>query len=343
MIVNLSECGSFNKEITVGNCIEGFSIILISYRHDQYFEDALNSIRDQTYDHKKIQLIIVCKSNGMPINIINKSSFDFEVEIIIDDNFPIGNKFANAVRKARYAWISVLDDDDFWVPLKLEFLEHIILSKNNVGYIHNSKELIVESLKYSSMREKLGTVKGSLMDSIEIDTHSRAECEHNGSSITFNTKIIKYKTQFMQKLTGGIDTFLFVCANISGLSVLCIPYKLTYFRVSDFASDPAHLLALLSNLNRQLQSYEVMANIPNLSKEMMTLLTYRISNNKLKELILNFKNVNNSNRFLDLISVLKKFYIFKKPMDVFFLITAFLSVLFPKMSLFIYLILKKHL
>ena len=234
-----------------------FSIVLISYKHDAFFLDALESILNQKYERKKMELIVICKSYGAPINFLKTQSLGISLKLVIDDNFKIGPKFRKAIEASKYDWIVILDDDDLWHPYKLTILSSLIQKDKTVRYIHNSKVYINE--KFSINQIKVGPILN--YNSNETDNFPRnkyktfSDCEHNESSIAFKKSIIKSALDVLSDLEGSVDTFLYLSARGQESKHLCIDDRLTYFRIRDVKIPSFSNKDLNDNLIRQLNSY----------------------------------------------------------------------------------------
>ena len=138
---------SLQKESIGMNSVE-FSIVLISFKHEHFFMDALKSVLNQKYERTKMELIVIFKSYGMPIEFLKSQDFDIDLKLVIDDNFKVGTKFRKAVEKSKFDWIAIIDDDDLWHPSKLAVLCKYILKEKSVVYVHNSKIYINENFSF---------------------------------------------------------------------------------------------------------------------------------------------------------------------------------------------------
>lgn len=317
----------------------GFSIILISFRHDEYFKDALLSIEKQSFDHSRMQLLVVCKSYGSPLKAIEAADIDFEVVIITDDDYRIGPKIDSAVSKAKYDWIAILDDDDFWSYSKLERLNRIIEADPNAAYIHNEKYFVDQHMRDEYVRD---LKRGSQVMQHTIKAGNKLNCEHNESSITFWKDIVKGYEVVLKNLEGGLDTFIYVCAKISMGEVYCIPDKLTYFYVNDYSKNGRDHTPLISNLNRQLQSYGSILGILPLGNNLRKYLQYLTMTNSLKVAVLGHK-YGDVNTKISLIGRAIKLKLYLKPEAFVLLCLVVLSLFMPSSSEKLYFSFRKKI
>jgi len=211
-----------------------FSVILISYRHEDFIADAIKSIKFQDYDYSKYELIIICRSSSAIRAIVGDLDLECNVRFIINDDYRIGPKFLEALKMAQSQWIAVIDDDDMWVPKKLKVLDELISHYPDLIYIHNGKYIVDGDFHYTDTSllrvEKLISPSSKKERSIMKDF--RKNCEHNGSSIAFSKTIVNGKLDSLALLEGALDTFLFVSAIEYGGKIICLNEKLTFFRVT---------------------------------------------------------------------------------------------------------------
>lgn len=114
------------------------SIALATYNGSRYIEEQLNSILNQTYTH--IELIVVDDSSTDDTFSTLKKYADQHSNINIyknDTNLGINKTFDRAINLCKGSYIAISDQDDIWVPHKLEKL--LDNMKNNVlVYSHSA-------------------------------------------------------------------------------------------------------------------------------------------------------------------------------------------------------------
>ena len=92
------------------------SAIITTSNRFEFFKKALISIKNQTY--KDIEIIVVDGGDGKQVESYIKKYSDI-IYITSDNNHP--NVLRNlGIRSANGNWVSFLDDDDTWVPEKIE-------------------------------------------------------------------------------------------------------------------------------------------------------------------------------------------------------------------------------
>ena len=104
------------------------SIAIATYNGDKYLAEQLNSILAQTY--KNIEIIISDDgSTDATIEIIRSYEKKFPVLKLVSNknNRGIKKNFENAIKNCKGIFIALSDQDDLWMPKKIETLV------NNIG------------------------------------------------------------------------------------------------------------------------------------------------------------------------------------------------------------------
>lgn len=113
------------------------SVIITTYgRDNKLIFDAINSVRNQTY--KNIEIIVV-DDNGIGTEAQKRNQDIFDKE---DDINYIANKNNSGAQVSRNVgilaskgeYIACLDDDDIWMPEKIE-KQVAMIEKENLGLV----------------------------------------------------------------------------------------------------------------------------------------------------------------------------------------------------------------
>ena len=118
------------------------SVIITTYNRANYLKEALNSVRNQTY--KCIEIIVIDDGTVGDENYLICNSFK-DVQYIKTKNTKTpstGRKLGFKMSKGLY--IAFLDDDDIWLPNKIETQVNILLNNLDFGLVHSSCQVIDE-------------------------------------------------------------------------------------------------------------------------------------------------------------------------------------------------------
>lgn len=163
---NLGVIQSENVEDGVSNVI--VSVIIATYRREVELKRALESIMHQTY--KDIEIIVVDdnaedKWNKKVKNIIDEICIHKSIIYIQNDINKGSAETRNiGIRKATGCYITFLDDDDVYLPKKIQNqVEHMI--ENNSDYCITDLELYDENDKLVEKRTR-GYIKEKNTDAL---------------------------------------------------------------------------------------------------------------------------------------------------------------------------------
>jgi glycosyltransferase involved in cell wall biosynthesis len=111
------------------------SVVIPSYNRYEYLLNAINSVLDQTYTN--IEIIVVNDGSTQKEYFANELPAGVKIIHINRDQTPNWGGSRPAVRNygieaSSGDYIAFLDDDDFWLPEKLEYQVNE-MQKNNVG------------------------------------------------------------------------------------------------------------------------------------------------------------------------------------------------------------------
>lgn len=115
------------------------SVVMAVYNGELYLKEQLESISNLTYNN--IELIISDDgSDDSTLKIIKEFQQKFPLKLIINKGKKgVNGNFYNALKHATGDYIALCDQDDIWLPNKIEILlEHI----DDYDIIHSSVELI---------------------------------------------------------------------------------------------------------------------------------------------------------------------------------------------------------
>lgn len=220
-----------------------FTVIITTYNRADLLKEAINSVIDQTF--KDFELIVVDDYSTDNTKDTVYSFKDNRIQYFVNDHMKgvAGNRNSGIFR-AKGGWISFLDDDDVWLPRKLESLyEKIKESDNTVGLIyHGYKIYDFEKRQEISqyIPEKEGWIQEDLLYKNYIGTFS---------VVTFRSDILKNLGGCDERYSYLEDNDLYV--RVSGKSkVALIKEALTNYRISN--ND-----RLAFSLDKRLHAYQL--------------------------------------------------------------------------------------
>lgn len=96
-----------------------FSVVIPTYNRPEYLREAIQSVVSQTF--ADFELIVVDDSPEETARPVIESFADVRLSYVTNDHSSGGAGTRNAgIERARGTWVAFLDDDDLWLPQKLE-------------------------------------------------------------------------------------------------------------------------------------------------------------------------------------------------------------------------------
>lgn len=119
------------------------SILVTSYNYDKYIKNAIDSIKNQTFEDWEL-IIVDDASEDRSVEIITKATDSYgRVRTIVNDqNMGLEATLEKAFKYASGKWIAILESDDEWTPDYLEEKIKVILKNPDAAVIFNDVETI---------------------------------------------------------------------------------------------------------------------------------------------------------------------------------------------------------
>lgn len=213
-----------------------FSVIIISHDRKKFILDAFNSVISQEYPRDKYEIIVVKYFQDNEIDHYLKQN---GAVMIQEEDPSFGAKISRGIRESSGSVISFLDDDDTWIPDKLEVVEKEF-SDENLVYYHNSEVFSNDELdplpknevphEIRSM-EQMGYLKigeGSSFRKYKLTYDIFPD--FNASSISVRGDFIREHSSLIGSYDTALDTLIFYICLSSGKSIVIDSRKLTIYR-----------------------------------------------------------------------------------------------------------------
>lgn len=217
------------------------SVIITAYNRTKYLEHALMSAVAQDVDPLLYEIIIVtnldirkpAERKGSPNVYVVKSEMVGQGPFILD-----------GIDRCQGDYLLFLDDDDLFLPTKLQRVVKLIKEFPNVGFYHNGHLLTTNGSDGVARK-----VEGAQLTSNKrVTVKSMANWEHyrkrvagiyrlkpdfNSSSIMIKKSIICQNRSYMAEQDYLIDGFLFYISLTSHRHIVVDDMKLTQYRLHD--------------------------------------------------------------------------------------------------------------
>jgi len=172
------------------------SVIIPVYNRTQYVGEAINSVLNQTLDKDKYEIVVV--SN---VDLPEREG----VKIIKSNERWQGPKFAQAIEEAKGEIISFLDDDDLFLPNKLEVVYKVFRENEKIGLFKNPVKWVNELGKEwldPLPREQITLSSKDLIEAVKYKVW------FNSSSLSFRKRDILNYLDYLKEVKLVIDAFI---------------------------------------------------------------------------------------------------------------------------------------
>ena len=142
-----------------------FSIITVSYNHDQYIHQTIESVLNQTFSDFEY-LIVDGNSTDNSRKIIEKYTKNLRIKPIYQkSNEGVASSLNEGFRNAKGEFLGYINSDDFYLENTLKHVENIFSNNPSIdlifgnAYIINNKNIVVKdfiSKNFSIKRLKIG-------------------------------------------------------------------------------------------------------------------------------------------------------------------------------------------
>jgi glycosyltransferase involved in cell wall biosynthesis len=232
------------------------SVIITAHNRKEFLLDAVNSALNQTLPRNEYEIIVV---KNFEDENIDRFLEEHSVRNIIVKEEPLSAKIVKGVEESRGEVISFLEDDDLWLPQKLEIVKQVFKDKDVIYYHNNfynfnkfsSLSLLIDRIQSSNIRSKISKLK-------IYDMKNDLFPKMNNSSIAVRKKI--FNKNILDKIKNvfiSVDVLLFYLAYCHGGDFVFDDKILTLRRVHntntnvDRISDYEDCLTNLSKMSKR--------------------------------------------------------------------------------------------
>ncbi|MGB9763523.1 MAG: glycosyltransferase family 2 protein [Minisyncoccia bacterium] len=209
------------------------SVIITAHNRKEFLKDAINSVLNQTFEKSFYEIIVIKNFEDQEIdNLIDENKI---ISLKTRDDSLIGEDLALGIERAKGEVISFLDDDDLFMPKKLETVYNYFKKYENLVYLHNSEYFIDEKGNPTRFWVKDLNEDVVLNHVKDLNILSKLRIYglfFNMSSISVRkNKILPY-LENLKKINSNQDDFVFFISlyKFPNLSIL-LKQKLTKYRI----------------------------------------------------------------------------------------------------------------
>ena len=218
------------------------SVIVTAHDRRRYLPEALRSLEAQTLDKGKFEVIVVKNFEDPTSDEIIRRN---EWKNVVTDVKPLGGKIVIGVEESRGDVITFLEDDDMYVPERLQVVERRFREIKDLVYFHNAQMVIDEEgnvvpTHIAKLLVPSGYLRGDLLVDEKVKrvpcsidyVNILAGADFNNSSIAIRAGLVDGDAlRVLKGLPTAVDLFFYARAFNSDGSMYLARSKLTMYRV----------------------------------------------------------------------------------------------------------------
>jgi glycosyltransferase involved in cell wall biosynthesis len=214
------------------------SVVITAHNRKEFLKEAINSVINQTLDKDFYEIIVVKNFDDQEIdNLIEKNEI---TNLKSRDDSLIGEDLALGIERARGEVISFLDDDDLFIPEKLETVYNFFKKYKDLAYLHNNDYFFDEKgnpAKFWVKDISKDIIFDHFKDLNELFKLQRYGLYFNMSSINVRkNKILPY-LGYLKKIKLNPDDFMFFISTLEEPRLITLSKeKLTKYRIHQSTS-----------------------------------------------------------------------------------------------------------
>lgn len=250
------------------------SVIITAHNRKEFLERSIKSALNQTLAREFYEIIVIKNFADAEIDNLIKQNGVYSIRVT--DNSKIGEDLSLGIENARGNVLSFLDDDDEFLPNKLETIYNVFKSDREIIYYHNHQ--IIDGSKRNKIVNKI--FKGvyctdELVDRFKsiINSHGLASLYFNMSSISIRKS---YYIDYIKKLKMLIiepDDFFFFIGLERGHKFYFDDVVLTKYMIHESLSNPEG--TVYNKAEYFMKNYELMIKFANATGYISSLVRYR--------------------------------------------------------------------
>ncbi len=214
--------------------IPAISVVVTAHSRRQFLKEAIESILRQTLDRNEYEVIV--------LKDFEENTLDFflrrEGARVYHDEMKVGQALARGIRLARGDIVCFLDDDDQFLPDKLNYVKAAFHADPELGYLHNSFIVDTGGLTATGPTEQPPSRRRVTLNFSHAPgkrlTLRAPWFGFNMSSVSVRKEWVLELLPLLEQMEAAIaDGFFIVAALSKGIRAAIDPAVLTVYRYHD--------------------------------------------------------------------------------------------------------------
>ena len=205
-----------------------FSVLIDTYNHERFIEEAIISVLSQDFPAADREILAVDDgSTDRTPEILEK--FASQVRILRKANGGQGSAFNSSIPECQGEVVAFLDGDDWWAPNKLSVLAQAFSENPAVGLVgHSITEVLANGTRRSELVREASRFRINSADGARIFRLRRSFL--GASRMAFRAELLRRIGPVPETLVIEADEFLFTLGALFS-EVLLLREPLTFYRL----------------------------------------------------------------------------------------------------------------
>ena len=141
-----------------------FSVIMASYNHSRYIDEAIQSVRNQSFQDWELIVVDDGSTDDSPAIIESHADQDGRIKSFSQTNAGPAAARNTAAAHTNGKWLTYLDSDDIWYPETLEIYHQAILEYPDCAFLYGYRDRLDEDGAITKLpgrfqKERTGTAE----------------------------------------------------------------------------------------------------------------------------------------------------------------------------------------
>ena len=212
------------------------SVVVTAHDRKKYLKGAINSLLRQSVNRNLLEIIVVK-------NYLDREIDDFlssnNILNVLTDSKSFGAKLSEGIKSSKGEIIAFLDDDDEFVPQKIDRIIGVFKENKGLNYFHNGIIPLNESgaeikeLKNSRKGNDQFLIKTPLENLAELRVLSRLRGDWYMSCIAIRKKAAAEFLDFVNSTSFSLDRVYFILSAARTGSIRLSSEELTRYRLHE--------------------------------------------------------------------------------------------------------------
>lgn len=209
------------------------SVVIIAYNRKEFITEAINSVLNQNLKREKFEIIVIKNFVDEKIDefIRNKG-----IRLVNSPDISISGKIIQGVKLSHAEVVSFMEDDDLFLPNKLEHVFEKFSSNPRIIFMHNNLTALKDGITF---QRKLGQDVLVNTESVSVKTISKLidlGLAQNISSFSVRRERLMPILEYLDGTSLAVDYLLFFISCLPDGELLLSDEILTIWRIHESAT-----------------------------------------------------------------------------------------------------------